>query len=70
MLHTHKVAGSNPAGNKAFLLSYIMLFTIVMETNLLTTHLGFHGVMVSTLDFESSDPSSNLGGTLDSVAQR
>lgn len=23
-----------------------------------------HGVMVSTLDFESSDPSSNLGGTL------
>ena len=25
--------------------------------------LGFHGVMVSTLDFESSDPSSNLGGT-------
>ncbi|KAF8777783.1 hypothetical protein HNY73_014589 [Argiope bruennichi] len=24
----------------------------------------FHGVMVSTLDFESSDPSSNLGGTL------
>ena len=64
MLHTHKVAGSNPAGNKAFWLSYIMLFTIVMETNLLTTHLGFHGVMVSTLDFESSDPSSNLGGTL------
>ena len=26
--------------------------------------IGFHGVMVSTLDFESSDPSSNLGGTL------
>lgn len=25
---------------------------------------GSHGVMVSTLDFESSDPSSNLGGTL------
>ena len=25
---------------------------------------GFYGVMVSTLDFESSDPSSNLGGTL------
>ena len=24
---------------------------------------GSHGVMVSTLDFESSDPSSNLGGT-------
>ena len=25
---------------------------------------GSHGVMVSTLDSESSDPSSNLGGTL------
>ena len=25
--------------------------------------LRFHGVMVSTLDFESGDPSSNLGGT-------
>ena len=25
--------------------------------------LWFYGVMVSTLDFESSDPSSNLGGT-------
>lgn len=24
----------------------------------------FHGVMVSTLAFEFSDPSSNLGGTL------
>ena len=33
---------------------------------------GFYGVMVSTLDFESSDPSSNLGRTscIDSVAQR
>ena len=30
------------------------------------THLTvrFYGVMVSTLDFESSDPSSNLGRTL------
>ena len=26
-------------------------------------HRGFYGVMVSTLDFESSDPSSNLGRT-------
>lgn len=26
-------------------------------------HMGFHGVMVSTLDFKSSDPSSNLSGT-------
>ena len=25
--------------------------------------LGFYGVMVSTPDFESGDPSSSLGGT-------
>ena len=30
-------------------------------------NIGFHGVMVSTLDFESSDPSSNLGGTLQTL---
>ena len=35
----------------------------LIETILLLKHLRFHGVMVSTLDFESSDPSSNLGGT-------
>ena len=29
----------------------------------------FHGVMVSTLDSESSDPSSNLGGTLTSFVR-
>ena len=29
----------------------------------LSIHRRSHGVMVSTLDFESSDPSSNLGGT-------
>ena len=29
----------------------------------LSFYLGFYGVMVSTLDFESSDPSSNLGRT-------
>ena len=28
-----------------------------------TPYLRFYGVMVSTLDFESSDPSSNLGRT-------
>ena len=32
-----------------------------VETETLSA--GSHGVMVSTLDFESSDPSSNLGGT-------
>ena len=28
-----------------------------------TPAVGFHGVMVSTQDSESCDPSSNLGGT-------
>ena len=32
--------------------------------NLLKARDRFHGVVVSTLDFESSDPSSNPGGTL------
>ena len=49
---------------KLFFPPYSIALTIVMETNLLMKHTGFHGVMVSTLDFESSDPSSNLGGTL------
>ena len=31
--------------------------------NAIHLRLRFHGVMVSTLDFESGDPSSNLGGT-------
>ena len=31
---------------------------------ILVARLRFYGVMVSTLDFESSDPSSNLGRTL------
>ena len=30
---------------------------------ILVARLRFYGVMVSTLDFESSDPSSNLGRT-------
>ena len=34
----------------------------IFNTKLNTCN-GSHGVMVSTLDFESSDPSSNLGGT-------
>ena len=32
-------------------------------TNMFFNFSRFHGVMVSTLDSESSDPSSNLGGT-------
>jgi hypothetical protein len=33
-------------------------------------HVGSHGVMVSTQDSESCDPSSNLGGTLTYVGVR
>ena len=67
MLHTHKVAGSNPAGNIHFyFLPVVPCISLICWSDLLVTidTLGFHGVMVSTLDFESSDPSSNLGGTL------
>ena len=35
----------------------------VTVTSLHAKWLGFYGVMVSTLDSESSDPSSNLGRT-------
>jgi hypothetical protein len=65
VLHTHKVAGSNPAGN--ILLFGVLLNSQVMYTTCIPAMsftLGFYGVMVSTLDFESSDPSSNLGRTL------
>ena len=36
---------------------------MVKNTMAIAYIVGFHGVMVSTLDSESSDPSSNLGGT-------
>ena len=45
------------------------LFSLTLTTGFVyheckvTGNTGSHGVMVSTLDFESSDPSSNLGGT-------
>ena len=35
----------------------------VRSNPILVAALRFYGVMVSTLDFESSDPSSNLGRT-------
>ena len=85
MLHTHKVAGSNPAGNRNFfhllrslvrsfcglhiIISIIMSWTITADKFCVMCRfynmymLRFYGVMVSTLDFESSDPSSNLGRT-------
>ena len=67
MLHTHKVAGSNPAGNIHFFTIFVLFNAQVKYTTCIPAqnyNLGFYGVMVSTLDFESSDPSSNLGGTL------
>ena len=36
---------------------------MVSKSLALTAVRWCHGVTVSTLDFESSDPSSNLGGT-------
>ena len=38
------------------------MFCIVLVKAYFTS-IGFHGVMVSTQDSESCDPSSNLGGT-------
>ena len=35
----------------------------LLEMFIIVSPVWSHGVMVSTLDFESSDPSSNLGGT-------
>ena len=37
--------------------------TVLSKFRVRISSKGSHGVMVSTLDFESSDPSSNLGGT-------
>ena len=65
MPHTHKVAGSNPAGNIMLLDSgvHVYVFNICFTKTEGDTTVGSYGVMVSTLDFESSDPSSNLGRT-------
>ena len=41
----------------------ILTTTSYEKNTMVKYNMGFHGVMVSTLDFESSDPSSNLGGT-------
>ena len=59
--------GPNPLDPNSFLLTEQSSHISLMcwsKILVLTDTLGFHGVMVSTLDFESSDPSSNLGGTL------
>ena len=53
----------DPGRKQNFVPIYYVTSSLI-ETILLAKHLRFHGVMVSTLDFESSDPSSNLGGTL------
>ena len=63
MPHTHKVAGSNPAGNK-HIFRHLPVFLLLLTLMTHIEEVGSYGVMVSTLDFESSDPSSNLGGTL------
>ena len=44
-------------------LSLTSILIFGLDTFSHSNRIGSHGVMVSTLDFESSDPSSNLGGT-------
>ena len=60
------------SANFKFLVQFYLLQTLqigVTETDWLLRKIipllyeRSHGVMVSTLDFESSDPSSSLGGT-------
>ena len=46
-----------------FLTNYGYFTLTGFETSPITAETGFHGVMVSTQDSESCDPSSNLGGT-------
>ena len=41
-----------------------VFFTVGFVTTVLSDRYRFHGVMVSTLDFECKDRSSNLGETL------
>ena len=53
--------GRNEAGGKSPLVAWRCPDSISAEK--LPERRRSHGVMVSTLDFESSDPSSNLGGT-------
>ena len=45
---------------------HLSFIPILVALSARQTHLPgrFHGVRVSTLDFESNDPSSNLGGTI------
>ena len=62
MPHMHKVAGSNPAGNK-HIFRHLSVFLLLLTLMTHIEEVGSYGVMVSTLDFESSDPSSNLGRT-------
>ena len=62
MPHTHKVAGSNPAGNK-HIFRHLSVFLLLLTLMTHIEEVGSCGVMVSTLDFESSDPSSNLDRT-------
>ena len=58
----HKVAGSNPAGNK-HIFRHLSVFLLLLTLMTHIEEVGSYGVMVSTLDFESSDPSSNLDRT-------
>ena len=65
-LRVREVPGSNPGRAQSFCNLYTSACCISIKFRLASLPLHtsrFHGVMVSTLDSESSDPSSNLGGT-------
>ena len=54
---------SHVAYPKDHALNVVKTLDAVRSKRLHVQRARFHGVMVSTLDSESSDPSSNLGGT-------
>ena len=47
---------------RAYMITTVKIFDVYKALNLFE-HNRFYGVMVSTLDFESKDPSSSLGRT-------
>lgn len=63
MLACH-AGGPGSIPGQCRILNFWILTLLTKCFSLPCSYGGFHGVMVSTLDSESSDPSSNLGGTL------
>lgn len=63
-LRVREVPGSNPGrAHRTYFVMHWQKHQVWDRESLLGQMPRSHGVMVSTLDSESSDPSSNLGGT-------